>query len=61
MASQLTEVNLTITADQVKMNSIQETFEKHMALMEALNKKSDAQGSAIMESRKIFGDKLHDF
>ena len=36
-------------------------FDKHMNLMEALNKKCDAQGTAIVENRKILQEKLKAF
>ena len=43
------------------MGTITDMFEKHMHLMEALNKKSDAQGTAIVENRKILQEKLAHF
>ena len=49
----MTAVNLAQSADSVKMGNMSDMFAKHMSLMEALNKKSDAQGTAIVENRKI--------
>ena len=43
------------------MGNISDMFTKHMALMEALNKKCDAQGNAIVENRKVFTEKLKKF
>ena len=51
-------MTLAQSADSVKMGSIQENLASHMALMEQLNKKCDAQGSAIVENRKIVTEKI---
>ena len=54
-------INLSQSSDSVKMGNISDMFTKHMALMEALNKKCDAQGNAIVENRKVFTEKLKKF
>ena len=57
----MSAVNLAQTQDTVKVANMQDMFDKHMSLMEALNKKCDAQGTAIVENRKILQEKLKVF
>jgi len=40
------------------MGALSEMGSKHIALMEALSRKCDAQGTAIVENRKILQEKL---
>jgi len=61
MAEKLSALTLGQASDGVKMQQIQDMFDKHMALMEALNKKSDAQGAAIVENRKLLSEKIASF
>ena len=42
MAEKLTTIDFTQSADQVKMAQIQDMFNSHVTLMDALNQKSDA-------------------
>ena len=60
MAEKLTAIDLTQSTDQVTMKKIKETFNQHLTLMEALNKKSDAQSNAIVENRKILQEKVRE-
>ena len=61
LADQMSAQNLAQSADAIKMATMSDMFAKHMALMEALNKKCDAQGSAIVENRKILQEKIKTF
>lgn len=42
LADQMSAQNLAQSADAIKMATMSDMFAKHMALMEALNKKCDA-------------------
>ena len=57
----MTANNLSQSGHEVKMNSMQEMYAKHMALMEQLNRKCDAQGTVIVENRKLLTEKIKTF
>lgn len=61
MSDKLSAITLAQSADQIKMGALSEMGSKHIALMEALSRKCDAQGTAIVENRKILQEKLLTF